>query len=456
MPLPVSGAVWAALVVFAPLLASLACFLLPRRANLIGLAAALGTTVASIGLIERLLSVSSLRVSIGGWGAPLGIDLAVDGLSATMLLMTAVVGLGISSNAPRYFDQHPEQGDYFWPLWLLLWTALNGLFLSADIFNLYVMLELLGLSAAGLTALGGSAAALNAAMRYLFVSLLGSAAYLLGVALLYHAYGTVDLDLLAARISDGPVATAALVAMLAGLLLKTALFPLHFWLPPAHASAPAPVSALLSALVIKGSFYLLLRLWLELFGGLSVLLAELLGLLGAIAIVWGSLEALRQRRLKLLIAYSTVAQIGYLFLAFPLAASGAEQVWRGVIYLALAHGLAKAAMFLSAGSLLRFAHHDRITDLDRVVHRLPLTVTAFMLGGVLAAAYVFKVVGYAFTPTKTAQAGDSVPASMEWSALLLAFGAILLGFAGPLIWPLLETGAPFPGLPLPSQLGSGP
>lgn len=489
MPLPESGAVWAALVVFAPLLASLACFLLPRRANLIGLAAALGTTVASIGLIERLLSVSSLRVSIGGWGAPLGIDLAVDGLSATMLLMTAVVGLGISSNAPRYFDQHPKQGDYFWPLWLLLWTALNGLFLSADIFNLYVMLELLGLSAAGLTALGGSAAALNAAMRYLFVSLLGSAAYLLGVALLYHAYGTVDLDLLAARITDGPVATAALAAMLAGLLLKTALFPLHFWLPPAHASAPAPVSALLSALVIKGSFYLLLRLWLELFGGLSVLLAELLGLLGAIAIVWGSLEALRQRRLKLLIAYSTVAQIGYLFLAFPLAAGGADQAWRGAIYLALAHGLAKAAMFLSAGSLLRFAHHDRITDLDRVVHRLPLTVTAFMLGGVsimglppsggfvgkwllleaafmqgrwglavvillggvLAAAYVFKVVGYAFTPTKTAQAGDSVPASMEWSALLLAFGAILLGFAGPLIWPLLDTGAPFAALATPHR-----
>jgi multicomponent Na+:H+ antiporter subunit D len=115
----------------------------------------------------------------------------------------------------------------------------------------------------GLTALSRNAAALNAAMRYLFVSLLGSIAYLLGVALLYHAYGTVDLDLLAVRIADGPVVTAAWAAMLAGLLLKTALFPFHFWLPPAHASAPAPVSALLSALVIKGSFYLLLRLWLD-------------------------------------------------------------------------------------------------------------------------------------------------------------------------------------------------
>ncbi len=491
MLFPISGAAWATALVFTPLLAALACFLAPRRATLIGLAAACGNAVASVGLIERLLSEGSLRVTIGGWGAPLGIDLAADGLSAVMLLMTAVVGLGVSANAPRYFDQHPEQRDYFWPLWLLLWTALNGLFLSADVFNLYVMLELLGLSAVGLTALSRNAAALNAAMRYLFVSLLGSIAYLLGVALLYHGYGTVDLDLLAVRIADGPVVTAAWAAMLAGLLLKTALFPFHFWLPPAHASAPAPVSALLSALVIKGSFYLLLRLWLELFGGLSTLLAELLGLLGATAIIWGSLEALRQQRLKLLIAYSTVAQIGYLFLAFPLAAGGAEQAWRAAIYLALAHALAKAAMFLSAGSLMRFARHDRISDLDRVVHRLPLTVTAFMLagvsimglppsggfigkwllleaaflqgrwglvvvillGGVLAAAYIFKVVGSAFTPTKTAQAGDSVPASMEWSALLLAFGAILLGFAGPLIWPLLDIGAPFAALAIPSRTG---
>ena len=263
MLFPISGAAWATALVFTPLLAALACFLAPRRATLIGLAAACGNAVASVGLIERLLSEGSLRVTIGGWGAPLGIDLAADGLSAVMLLMTAVVGLGVSANAPRYFDQHPEQRDYFWPLWLLLWTALNGLFLSADVFNLYVMLELLGLSAVGLTALSRNAAALNAAMRYLFVSLLGSIAYLLGVALLYHGYGTVDLDLLAVRIADGPVATAAWAAMLAGLLLKTALFPFHFWLPPAHASAPAPVSALLSALVIKGSFYLLLRLWLR-------------------------------------------------------------------------------------------------------------------------------------------------------------------------------------------------
>ncbi|MBK1703065.1 complex I subunit 5 family protein [Halochromatium glycolicum] len=477
-----SGAVWTAALVFTPLLAALACFLAPRAANWIGLLAAGLTTLAAATMVPTLMTDGPLRIAVGGWGAPLGIDLYADGLSAVLLLMTAVVGLGVSAFAPAYFGAHPQQRPWFWPLWLILWAALNGLYLSADLFNLYVMLELLGLSAAALTALSGGGPALNAAMRYLLVSLLGSAAYLLGVALLYHAHATVDIALLGARIEPGMLANAALAVMFAGLMLKTALFPFHFWLPPAHAGAPAPVSALLSALVIKGSFYLLLRLWLDLFGDLSRLLPELIGLLGAVAVLWGALQALQQQRLKLMIAYSTVAQIGYLFLAFPLAGGlNGTTAWRAVVYLALAHGLAKAAMFLSAGALLRFAHHDRIADLDRAVHRLPLTLTAFvlagvsimglppsggfvgkwllleaafqqdrwglavvvLLGGVLAAAYVFKVVGYAFTPTAIAQEAESVPLSMQWSALLLALGAILLGFAAPLLLPLLDVGAPF-------------
>lgn len=486
MPMPLGGAEWAAVLVFVPLLAALACFLVPRAAGWLGLLAAALILLATLGLVQTLISDGPLRVAVGGWGAPLGIDLAADGLSAVLLLMTALVGFGVSVYAAAYFAEHPEQQHWFWPLWLLLWTALNGLYLSADLFNLYVMLEVLGLSAAALTALSGSATALNAAMRYLLVSLLGSAAYLLGVALLYHGYGTVDIALLGERIEADAIASTALLVMAAGLLLKTALLPFHFWLPPAHGSAPAPVSALLSALVIKASFYLLLRLWLELFNGLAgllpALLPELLGLLGVAAILWGSAQALRQRRLKLLIAYSTVAQIGYLFLAFPLAGVEVGAIaWHAALYLALAHGLAKAAMFLSAGSLLRFAGHDRIADLDRSVQRLPLTLTAFvlggisimglppsggfigkwllleaafsqgrwglaivvLLGGVLAAGYVFKVVGYAFTPTKIAQEGEAVPLAMQWSALLLAFGAILLGFAAPWLWPLLEVGAPF-------------
>jgi formate hydrogenlyase subunit 3/multisubunit Na+/H+ antiporter MnhD subunit len=304
--------------------------------------------------------------------------------------------------------------------------------------------------------------------------------YLLGVALLYHSFGSVDIAILAQRVEPSPAVWAAVGLMSAGLLLKTALFPLHFWLPPAHASAPAPVSALLSALVVKASFYILLRLWLEVFPLTNSALAQLLGLLGAAAVLWGGIQALRQTRLKLLIAYSTVTQLGYLFLAFPL---GTAIAWKGALYLAVSHALAKAAMFMAAGNIWRFGGHDRIADLDRVAQRLPLTLTAFglagvssmglppsggfigkwmlldaalrggqwwwviilILGGMLAAAYVFKVIGYAFTQAEAPHQARTVPITMEWAALVLALAAILLGLFA--LWPLalMEVGLPFGG-----------
>jgi formate hydrogenlyase subunit 3/multisubunit Na+/H+ antiporter MnhD subunit len=319
-------------------------------------------------------------------------------------------------------------------------------------------------------------------MRYLLATLLGSLAYLLGVALLYHGFGSVDISILSARVEPGPAVWAAMGLITAGLVLKTALFPMHFWLPPAHASAPVPVSAVLSALVVKASFYILLRLWLTMFHGLEGSMDALLGLLGSLAVVWGSVQALRQTRIKLLVAYSTVAQIGYLFMAFPLAAGGAPGAWNAAAYLALSHAFAKAAMFLAAGNLLWFSGHDRIADLDRIVQRLPLTTGAFalagvsimglppsggfigkwlmlqiaitqhhwylaavmLLGGLLAAAYVFKVLGHSFTQASApGPAARVVPARMEWSAVLMACGAIVLGFIAPAVFTLLGFGEPF-------------
>jgi len=467
---------WGVLVILLPLAGAVSCFLWPRRAVTLGLITALGVVACVAGLGWQVVEQGAQRYAVGGWGAPMGIDLYVDGLSVLMLMVTALVGLGISVYSSGYFDR--DKAIHFWPLWMFLWTALNALFLSADIFNLYVTLELLGLAAVALVALAGGADALTGAMRYLLVSLLGSLAYLLGVALLYHSYGSVDIAILAQRVEPSPAVWAAVGLMSAGLLLKTALFPLHFWLPPAHASAPVPVSALLSALVVKASFYILLRLWLEVFPPTNAALGQLLGLLGAAAVLWGGLQALRQTRLKMLIAYSTVAQLGYLFLAFPL---GTSIAWKGALYLLLSHAVAKAAMFMAAGNILRFGGHDRIADLDRVAQRLPLTLTAFglagvssmglppsggfiakwllldaalragqwwwaiilILGGLLAAAYVFKVIGHAFTQAEVTHEAGAVPATVEWAALALALAAILLGLVA--LWPLalMEIGSPF-------------
>ncbi|VAW72406.1 Na(+) H(+) antiporter subunit D [hydrothermal vent metagenome] len=469
---------WGVITVLLPLVGAMACFLWPQRSVPLGLVVALGIVACVAGLAWQVTGLGAQRYAIGGWGAPLGIDLYADGLSLLMLMVTAAVGLGISVYSTGYFER--KRSAVFWPLWLFLWAALNALFLSADIFNLYVTLELLGLAAVALVALAGGANALTSAMRYLLVSLLGSLFYLLGVVLLYHSFGSVDIAILAERMEPSPAVWAAMGLMSAGLLLKTALFPLHFWLPPAHASAPAPVSALLSALVVKASFYILLRLWLEVFPLGSAAFGQLLGLLGAAAVLWGGLQALRQTRLKMLIAYSTVMQLGYLFLAFPLATSIA---WKGALYLVVSHALAKAAMFMAAGNILRFGGHDRIADLDRVAQRLPLTLTAFalagvssmglppsggfiakwllleeamrsgqwwwviilILGGLLAAAYVFKVIGHAFTQAEVTHKARAVPASMEWTALALALSTILLGLFAP--WPLtlMEIGLPFGG-----------
>lgn len=470
---------WGVLLILLPLAGGMICFLWPGMAKILGLVTAFAIALSVACLAWQILENGVYRHAVGGWGAPLGIDLYADGLSLLMLAATALVGFGVSVYSAGYFER--EHSARFWPLWLFLWMGLNALFLSADLFNLYVTLELMGLAAVALAALTGGRDALSGAMRYLLAMLLGSLAYLLGVALIYHGFGSVDISTLAQRIESSPKIWAALGLISAGLALKTALFPLHFWLPPTHASAPAPVSALLSALVVKASFYILLRLWLEIFGSLSEGVDALLGLLGAAAVLWGSLQALRQTRLKLLVAYSTVAQLGYLFISFPLAISAGVTAWSAAAYLALSHALAKAAMFLAAGNLLRFGGHDRIADLDRVVQRLPLTAGAFalagvsimglppsggfigkwllleaalaqgrwdlaavmILGGLLAAGYVFKVLGNAFTQTAVLRESRAVPASMEWAALLLAIGAILLGFLVAPVLALLGIGDVF-------------
>ncbi|NEV63231.1 hypothetical protein G3446_15275 [Thiorhodococcus minor] len=422
--------------------------------------------------------------AVGGWGAPLGIDLAADGLSAAMLILTQMVALPLAVYARAYFKAGDPAGAWFWPLMGFLIAGLNALFVSADLFNLYVTLELVGLASVGIVAAGGGAQQLAAALRYLFVSLVGSGAYLLGVALIYGAYGTVSIATLTPLIAAEAPRLVWLAAglMLVGLLLKTALFPFHFWLPPAHGSAPAPVSALLSALVVKASFYLILRLWI---GPLEPLLpaaaAWLAALLGALAIFWGSYRAIRAVKLKRLIAYSTVAQLGYLFLIFPLLAQPAA-LQAGVMQV-FAHGLAKAGMFAAAGVMIRATGQDTVAGLAGAVDRLPVTLFAFGLagmtlmglppssgflakwqiieaalaqgywiiavvalaGGLLAALYVFRVLRQAFlvSGADVAERGPvpAVPRTLEWSAFVLAAASVLLGLRGVELMRLLGAGA---------------
>lgn len=201
--------------------------------------------------------------ALGGLPPPLGIALRADGMSAVMLVAAAVILTAAIFYARGKFAtpdgvRESRSSLIFWMMLQAIWAALNIIFLSGDLFNLYVALELLTFAAVPLVCIDGRPETIAAALRYLLFALFGSIFYLLGVALLYGTYGTLDISLLVRRVQAMPVVWMAAALMTSGLLAKTALFPMHLRLPPAHANAPAAASAVLSGLVVKGSFFLTL------------------------------------------------------------------------------------------------------------------------------------------------------------------------------------------------------
>jgi formate hydrogenlyase subunit 3/multisubunit Na+/H+ antiporter MnhD subunit len=374
---------------------------------------------------------------LGGWSPPLGIALRADGAAVAMLLAVAGVVCGIGAFARADFGLPAGAGESrsafaYWLLLLAVWGALNLVFLSGDLFTLYVALELLTFAGVPLVCLAGSGETLRAALRYILFALCGSVLYLLGAVLLYGGYGTLDMPLLAGALQPEPIAYAALALMTAGLFAKTALFPLHLWLPPAHGGAPAAASAVLSALVIKGSWFLVLRLWLDVMPGVAnAAAAQLPAALGAAAIVTGSVVALRQQRLKLLVAYSTVAQIGYLFLLFPLAFDAAgdmtlrEVATSAGVLQAIAHATAKAGMFMAAGLVYAALGHDRIDDLAGAAKALPVAVAAFLVGGL---ALMGAVPSGAYLAKKLLLGSAATSGQWWWTWVLQGGAAFTAGY----------------------------
>lgn len=497
--IPAPDKLLAAPIVVPALCAAIGFALQERWSRWFGIlcAVAVPTSVAAIGWSVHSHGV--LRHEIGGWPVPLAIRLYADGLSVTMLALSATVGAFITVYSWGYLAHgHGERECHrYWALWLFGWMGINALFLSGDIFNLYVCLEVITLSVIPLIAMAGTAAALRASLRYLLLAFLGSISYLLGVGLLYSRFGTLDIRTLAATATPDAAVYGALAFLVGGLITKSALFPLHFWLPPAHSSAPAPVSALLSSLVVTASFYILLRLWYTVFAPLPLeALGHLVGLFGCAAILWGAMQACRQERLKTLVAYSTVSQLGYLFLVFGLTSNrldGDLVAWAGGIMYAVSHGVAKAAAFLAAGSLMAALGHDRIADMKGAAERYPVLCFAFAIagvnlmglpptggfiakwmllqgvfhtrqwgygvviiaGGLLAFVYIFRVLEVMMSRPEAAAPTAPVPHTMNRPVLVLALLSVALAFLSTVPLDLLQVGAPRP-LPSFALEGSPP
>lgn len=466
-----------ALVLFPLLMAALTVLLPVWRRRIAGVVTAVGVLLLTVPVVATVAGGDLLELSLGGYDAPLGITLRADGLSVLFLLLTTVVGGLVSVYAalvPASTGQRLVAADSagetlewrsghpgYWPLWLGCWAGLNAVFVSGDLFNTYVGLELVALTAVGLVALGGYDA-WRAALRYLFIAVLGAMLFLVGVGLLVAVTGTLDIQQ-AARVIEQepgthPSVVLALVLITVGLLMKVALVPMHGWLIPAHSGAPGAVSPLLSALVIKASFFVLLRCWLWVAGPgmiptlvdgpqpadetwLTVLsgLGWLLGGLGLVAIVLGSVLALRQSRLKPLVAYSTVAQAGYWFLFFPILLDPGSELSEdqtvttladgaviggavtGTIGLLLGHGVAKAALFLVAGHLKLAYGTDELARLRGAGQRDPMLIMTMGLAVVGLAGLPFSL---AFSG-KWELATAAVAAEHFWIVLTVVAATLL-------------------------------
>jgi multicomponent Na+:H+ antiporter subunit D len=377
------------LQIIIPLLAAPLCIVLRHRdiAWFITLAVTSFGFVISLLLLDRVLTEGVVSYYMGDWPAPWGIEFRIDSVNAYILLIVSAIAAIVAFYGRRsIISEIPkEQITLFYTAFLLCLTGLLGMAATGDAFNLFVFLEISSLATYALISLGRDPRALTASYNYLIMGTLGATFYVIGLGLLYMMTGTLNIADLHVKLDDasGSIRTlqAALAFLTVGLSLKLALFPLHLWLPNAYAYAPSTITAFLAATATKVAVYVMLRVFFTIFG-VDVFeetgLAEVLMVLALIGMFVASTVAIFQNDLKRLLAYSSVAQIGYIVLGISLL--NVTGVSAGIVHL-LNHALMKCAAFLALGCIMYRIGSVYITDLHGIGRKMPITMAAFVVAG---------------------------------------------------------------------------
>ena len=326
---------------------------------------------------------------LGGWARAFGIEYRPDTLSAFVATVVSGIALVTTLYARQSVAReiHGQRVPYFYSLWLLALTGLLGITVTGDAFNVYVLLELSSLTVYALVALGKDQdrRALTAAFNYLILGSTGATFILLGIGYLYMVTGTLniaDMRTALADVEDSRTVIAGCAFLVVGLSLKMALFPLHLWLPDAYTYAPSAVSALLAATATKVGVYMTFRFMFTIFGEAWALLRlfdnVVLMACACLAIVLGSLQAVRQSNIKRMLAFSSVSQIGYIVLGFAISNQASIQ---GSIVHVLNHALTKGGLFMAVGCVAYRLGATRMENFRGLGRRMPWTMAAFTVGG---------------------------------------------------------------------------
>ncbi len=312
-------------------------------------------------------------------GEAVNIRLALDGFSLLMLVAVALVGLAAALFSVDYMEHYGAKANYY-ALYLVMIAGMNGLVLATDLFGVYIFLEVAAVASYALVAFGRGPDELEAAFKYLMLSVVASAFVLGAIAVLYGMTGGLDFAAVAMALRElnaGPVVGVAAAFLIAGFGLKAALVPFHSWLPDAHPSAPAPISAVLSGLLIKVSgVYALTRVFFGVFG-LTPALSSTLMILGTVSLVVAAFLALGQKDMKRMLAYSSISQVGYVVLGLgigtPLGIAG------GLFHL-FNHALAKGLLFLTSGSVQQATGTRDLGAMGGLAKRMPVTAATNLVG----------------------------------------------------------------------------
>lgn len=372
------------LIVTIPLLAAFLTHLtkytkIKRGAELVAIVALLFSAFALFTTAGSVMSGQVIKYNLGGWPAPLGISLQIDGLSvffATLVLLVGflivVYSLGVYLYARRYYS-----------LLLVALSAILGIVLTRDIFNLYVFFEILAVTSYVLITYKHKPRTIIASFKYLVLTETTWVFFLLAIAILYSLTGSLNMDVIAAMIpqiyqSNPQIIYLIFSIMMLSFGIKCGMFPLHTWIPEAHSQAPTPVSGLLSGLILKVGLYAMLRIFYLFFGPVLFALGagNIIIFFGIVSLIFASAMALVQIELKRFLAYSSISQIGFILIGVGL---GTQIGLQGALFHIFNHALIKTALFFCAGIIVSQTGFWKLHQMKGVWQQMPAVTMAFCL-----------------------------------------------------------------------------
>ena len=375
-----------ALIVVVPLAAAVIAPLIgyfsKSLVKLLTIMALLAANLSAVAVLIRVLNEGTLNYHFGGWEPPWGIEYVFDPLSSIMALLIAFVALIVAIYAGPFLIKDAKfKTGIFYSLFLLLTVGLLGMVVTGDAFNLYVFLEISSLAGYALIAAGGKRATV-AAFRYLLIGTIGASFYLLGIGFLYAVTGTLNMADLVDRLiplMDSRAVIVAIVMIVIGLGIKMAMFPLHGWQPDAYTYSHPAATALIAGVMAKVPAYAALRFFFFVMAasaGPVHKTLQVMGLLAAAGIIIGSIMAIAQKDLRRMLAYSSVAQIGYIIVGLAI---GNSLALIGAILHIINHAIMKSCLFMVTGGVKwRTGEHliDKYRELNK---KMPLTMGVLII-----------------------------------------------------------------------------